>query len=76
MACKMPFELGNPTILHPWGCPCLVVIEGHFVPKSVEQFGYSSQDLDLEYKKYLMLLIQKQLILVVQVEKRKKKGEL
>ncbi len=71
MECKMPFEPGHPIILHPWGCPYLAVIEGHFVPKGVEQFGYSSKDLDIEYNKYSVLLIREQLISVVQVEKRK-----
>jgi len=47
------------------------MIEGDFVPKGVEQFGSSSQDLDLEYKKYLVLLIRKQLVLVVPIENRK-----
>jgi hypothetical protein len=31
-----------------------------FVPKGVEQFGCLSQDLILEYKKYLVLLIWEQ----------------
>jgi hypothetical protein len=47
------------------------VIEGDFVPKGVEQFGRSSQDLDLEYNKYSILLFWEQLVLVVLVEKRK-----
>ncbi len=72
MACKMPFDPQHPTILHPWGS-CLAVIKGDFVPKCVEQFNRSSQDIDLEYKKYLVLLIGKQSILVVLIEK--KKGE-
>jgi hypothetical protein len=49
------------------------MIEGDFVPKGIEQFSCSSQDLDLEYKKYSMLLFREQLVLVVLVEK--KKGE-
>jgi len=40
-------------------CPHLDVIKGDFVPKGTEQFGCSSQYLNIEYKKYLMLLIQK-----------------
>ncbi len=52
-----------------------MVIEGDFVPKGVEQFGHSSQDLDLEYNKYLVLLLQEQPILVVLVEKRKGKWD-
>jgi hypothetical protein len=42
----MPFEPQHPIVLHPWGCPCLVVIKGGFVPKGVEQFGRSSQVKD------------------------------
>jgi hypothetical protein len=48
-----------------------MVIEEDFVPKGVEEFNCSSQDLDLEYKKYSMLLFQEQLVLVVLVEERK-----
>ncbi len=59
MACKMPFEPQHPTILHPWGCSCLAVIKGDFVPKGAEQLDHSSQDIDLEYKKYSILLIGK-----------------
>ncbi len=44
------------------------MIEGDFIHKGV---GHSSQDQDLEYKKYLMLLFQEQLALVVPIEKRK-----
>jgi hypothetical protein len=44
MACKMPFVPQQPIVLHPWGCPCLVVIKGDFVPKGAEQFVCSSQD--------------------------------
>ncbi len=43
----------------PWGCSCSIMIEGDFVPKGVKQFGRSSQDLDLEYKKYLVLVEKK-----------------
>jgi hypothetical protein len=43
------------------------VIERDFVPKGIEQFGCSSQDLDLEYKKYSVLLIWE----VVPIENRK-----
>jgi hypothetical protein len=43
-------------MLHPWGPPCSIVIEGDFVPKGVEQFGHSSQDPNLEYEKYSVLL--------------------
>jgi hypothetical protein len=32
------------------------MIEGDFVPKGAKQFGHSSQDLDLEYNKYSMLV--------------------
>lgn len=71
VACKMPSKPHYPTSLHPRDCPCFVVIESDFVPKGIEQFGHSSQDLDLEYKKYLVLLIQEQLVLVVSIEKRK-----
>jgi len=39
--------------------PCLNVIKGDFVRKGNEQFDCSSQYLNIEYKKYLMLLIQK-----------------
>ncbi len=46
------------------------MIKGDFVPKDVKQFGHSSQDLNLEYKKDSMLLFSEQLILVVLVEKR------
>jgi hypothetical protein len=35
------------------------MIEGDFVPKGVKQFGHSSQDLNLEYKKYLVLVEKK-----------------
>lgn len=47
MACKMPLEPQHSTILHPWGYPCLGVIEKDFVFKGVEQFGPSSQEKDL-----------------------------
>jgi hypothetical protein len=30
--------------------------QGDFAPKGAKQFGHSSQDLDFEYKKYLLLL--------------------
>ncbi len=71
MAYKMPSEPHYPISLHPRDCPCFVVIESDFVPKGIEQFSHSSQDLELEYKKYLVLLIQEQLVLVVPIEKRK-----
>ncbi len=71
MAYEMIIEPQDPTILYPWGCPCLVLIQGDFVPKGVEQFGCSSQAKDLEYEKYSMLLIQEEPILVVLIEKRK-----
>jgi hypothetical protein len=35
MAYKMPIEPQHPTILHPWGCPCSMAIEGDFVPKDL-----------------------------------------
>ncbi len=69
----MPSEPQHPNVMHPWGCLCSTLIEGDFVPKGVEQIGHSSQDLNLEYKKYLVLLLWEQLILVVPIEK--KKGE-
>jgi hypothetical protein len=47
-----------------------MVIEGDFVSKGVEKFNCLSQDLDLEDKKYLVLLFQEQLVLVVLVEER------
>jgi hypothetical protein len=71
VACKMPSEPHYPTSLHPRDYPCFAVIESDFVLKGIEQFGHSSQDLDLEYKKYLVLLIQEQLVLVILIEKRK-----
>jgi hypothetical protein len=71
MASKMPSEPQHPTVLHPWGCPRSMVIKGDFVRKGVEQFGHPSQDPNLEYKTYSMLLFQKQSILVVPIEKRK-----
>ncbi len=52
MASKMPSKPQHPTILDPWGCPCSMVIEKDFVPKGAEQFDRSSQDPNLEYKKY------------------------
>jgi hypothetical protein len=42
MAYKMPFEPQNPTIFHPWGCACSMVIEGDFVPNGTKQFDHSS----------------------------------
>jgi hypothetical protein len=48
-----------------------MVIEGDFVPKGVQQFGHSSQDPNLEYKKYFVLLLWEQSISVILVEKRK-----
>ncbi len=56
MASKMPSKPQHPIVLHPWGCPCLTVIKGEFVPKGFEQFDHSLQDPNLEYKKYSMLL--------------------
>jgi hypothetical protein len=47
------------------------MIEGDFVPKGVEQFNHSLEDLNLEYKKYSVLLFWEQLVLVLQFEKRK-----
>jgi hypothetical protein len=49
------------------------MIEGEFVPKGAKWFDHSSQDPNLEYKKYSMLFILEQLVLVVILEK--KKGE-
>jgi hypothetical protein len=71
MACKMSSKPQHPIFLHPWGCSCLAMIKGDFVPKGVEQFGRSSQDIDFEYKKYSVLLIGKRPIFMVLVEKRK-----
>jgi len=70
MAYKMPFEPQHPTILHPWGCPCSLMIERTLCPKGVEQFGHSSQEKDLGYERYLVLLVQEQPILVVLVKKK------
>jgi hypothetical protein len=70
MASKVLSKPQHPIVLHPWGCPCPTMIKGDFVPKDVKQFGHSSQDLNLEYKKDSMLLFSEQLILVVLVEKR------
>ncbi len=36
MVYKMPFQPQHPIVFHPWGCPCLMVIEMDFVPKGVE----------------------------------------
>ncbi len=47
-----------------------MVIEGDFVPKGTKQFDCSSQDFNLEYKKYPILLIWEQPILVVPIEKK------
>jgi len=58
MAYKMPFEPQHPTILHPWGCPCSLMIKGTLHPKGVEQFGHSSQEKDFGYERYLVLLVQ------------------
>jgi hypothetical protein len=57
MAYKLPFEPYYLVVFHPWGCPCSMVIEGDFIPKGVEQFSHSSQEKDLGYKRYSMLLI-------------------
>jgi hypothetical protein len=70
MASKTPFEPQHPTMLHPWDCSSSTVIERDFIPKGLEQFGCSSQDPNLEYKKYLVLLFREQPVLVVPVEKR------
>jgi hypothetical protein len=67
----MPFEQQHPIVLHSCGHPCLAVIEGDFIPKGVEQFGCSSQEKDLGYESYLVLLIWEQLVLVVPIEKIK-----
>jgi hypothetical protein len=48
------------------------MIEGDFVPKGVEQFDHSSQEKDLEYNKYSVLLIREQPILLILVEKKKR----
>ncbi len=48
-------------------------IKGNFVPKGAKQFSHSSQDLDLEYNTYSVLLFQEQPVLVGPIEK--KKGE-
>ncbi len=72
MASYMPFEPQHPTILHSWVCSCSTMIKGDFVPKGTEQFDCSSQDPNFEYKKYLVLFIWEQLVLVVLVENKKR----
>ncbi len=67
----MPFKPQHPIVLHPWGCPCSTMIKEEFVPSGIEQFDHSSQDPNLEYKKYSILLFKEQLVLVVAIEKRK-----
>ncbi len=47
-----------------------MMIKGNFVPKGVKQFNHSSQDPDLEYNKYSMLLFLEQPVLVVPIEKK------
>ncbi len=68
MASKMTCEPQHLIVLHPWACPCSMVIEGDFVCKGV---NHSLEDPDLEYKKYSMLLFQEQSILMVPIEKTK-----
>jgi hypothetical protein len=63
MANNMSFKPQHPIVLHPWGCFYSMVIERDFVPKGVEQFGHSSQDPDLEYTKYSVLLFREQRVL-------------
>jgi hypothetical protein len=46
------------------------VIKGDFVPKGTEQFNHSSQDLNLEYNKHLVLLLWQQPELVKLVKKK------
>jgi len=41
------------------------MIKRDFVPKSTEQFNHSSQENDLGYEKYLVLLIWEQRILII-----------
>jgi hypothetical protein len=41
------------------------MIKGDFVSKDIEQFSHSSQENNLGYKKYLVLLIWEQLVLVI-----------
>lgn len=45
------------------------MIEGDFVPKGVGQFNHSSQDPNLEYKKY-SLFWEYSVLVVVPIEKR------
>jgi hypothetical protein len=66
----MPFEPQNRTVFHPWGCACSIVIEGDFVPTGIKQFGHSSQEKDLGYEMYSVLLIWEQMTLVVPIEKK------
>lgn len=70
MTYTMPFEPQHPIVLHPRGHPCLAMIEGDFIPKGAKQFSRSSQEKDLGYKNYLVLLIWEQSVLVVLVENK------
>jgi hypothetical protein len=70
MASKMSSKPQHPTVLHSWDCLCSMMIKGNFVPKGVKQFNHSSQDPDLEYNKYSMLLFLEQPVLVVPIEKK------
>jgi hypothetical protein len=40
LACMIPFESQHPIVFHPWAHPCLMLIEGEFVCKGVEQFDH------------------------------------
>ncbi len=71
----MPLERQNRIALHPSGCACSIVIEGDFVPNGTKQFDHSSQEKDLGYKMYSMLLIWEQTTLVVPIEKKKRSEE-
>jgi hypothetical protein len=48
MACTMSFEPQNPTIFHPWGCPCSILIEGDFVCRTptLAKYGGEAQHLE------------------------------
>jgi hypothetical protein len=70
---KMPLEPQNRIVFHPWGCACSIVIEGDFVANGTKQFDHSSQEKDLGYEMYSVLLIQEQTTMVVPIEK--KRGE-
>ncbi len=47
----------SPIFFDTIVAPCSAVIEGDFVFKGLEQSNHSSQEKDLEYDKYYVLLI-------------------